>query len=415
MKDLVLITNNFPVAYGETFLLYEAEYLFNAFERKVIITKTSMKGRVFEVPEDVLLLNVSPTTKPFNYFQVFLVMITHFGIAKRILCDEIDSIKRIFNRNLKFIELKSMFHYLFKAFELFAYIEKNVIPVVHKNTVFYSYWQNSAALALSILKVKHSNFKCVCRAHSGDVYFVRNKLNYLPCRNFISETLDSVFFISNDSLLYQEKLLYKKYNSYSISRLGTVVVRKNVVFAQSSVRTIVSCSNLISLKRVELIIEALALIDSFNIKWIHFGDGMLKESLLAMAEVKLSVKNNVEFKFMGNIPNAEIHRFYASNNIDLFVNVSESEGIPVSIMEAMSYGIVVLATNVGGTNEIVNEDNGHLLPSNLSCSYLANSIEYFLSLTEEKYRSYSNNAFKKWESEYSAKNNYKNFVTQLKA
>jgi glycosyltransferase involved in cell wall biosynthesis len=142
---------------------------------------------------------------------------------------------------------------------------------------------------------------------------------------------------------------------------------------------------------------------------------MLKESLLAMAEVKLSVKNNVEFKFMGNIPNAEIHRFYASNNIDLFVNVSESEGIPVSIMEAMSYGIVVLATNVGGTNEIVNEDNGHLLPSNLSCSYLANSIEYFLSLTEEKYRSYSNNAFKKWESEYSAKNNYKNFVTQLKA
>lgn len=415
MKDLVLITNNFPVESGETFLLYEAEYLFDAFERKVIITKTFGQSLIFKLPEDVLSLRIRPTTKPLHYISLFFKIITHFSITFKILHDETSSIKRIFNRNLKFVELKSLFHYLFKAFELVNYIEKTVIPVIHENSVFYSYWQNVSAFALSILKIKYPNFKCVCRAHSGDVYFSSQEINYLPCRNFISKTLDKVFFISNYSLRYQEELLSEKYNSFTVSRLGTNSITKNNQLLQTNYRTIVSCSNLIALKRIELIIEALTLIDNFNIRWIHFGDGTLKESLLTMAEEKLSVKKNIEFKFMGNTPNAEIHKFYASNYVDLFVNVSESEGIPVSIMEAMSYGIVVLATNVGGTGEIVNEDNGQLLTSDLSCSYLAHTIENFLSLSEDKYRDYSNNAFKKWELEYSAKINFQSFVSQLKS
>lgn len=41
--------------------------------------------------------------------------------------------------------------------------------------------------------------------------------------------------------------------------------------------------------------------------------------------------------------------------------MSDSEGIPVSIMEAMSFGIPVIARNVGGMSEIVNEENGLLL------------------------------------------------------
>ena len=50
------------------------------------------------------------------------------------------------------------------------------------------------------------------------------------------------------------------------------------------------------------------------------------------------------------------------NDFDLFVNMSLSEGIPVSIMEAISFGIPIIATNVGGNAEIVNDETGVLIP-----------------------------------------------------
>ena len=51
--------------------------------------------------------------------------------------------------------------------------------------------------------------------------------------------------------------------------------------------------------------------------------------------------------------NEKIMDFYRNNPIDIFINVSTNEGVPVSIMEAISFGIPIIATNVGGTNEIV--------------------------------------------------------------
>ncbi len=50
----------------------------------------------------------------------------------------------------------------------------------------------------------------------------------------------------------------------------------------------------------------------------------------------------------GGISNAEVFQFYRDNKVDLFVNASTSEGLPVSIMEAISFGIPSIATNVGG-------------------------------------------------------------------
>ena len=48
----------------------------------------------------------------------------------------------------------------------------------------------------------------------------------------------------------------------------------------------------------------------------------------------------------------------------MFINVSTTEGTPVSIMEAISCGIPVIATSVGGNVEIVQERNGYLLDKN---------------------------------------------------
>ena len=78
--------------------------------------------------------------------------------------------------------------------------------------------------------------------------------------------------------------------------------------------------------------------------------------------------------------NFEILDFYKNNYIDLFINLSYSEGIPVSIMEAMSYSIPTLATNVGGVSELVNEDNGVLVERDSIAEEITSDILKFIKL-----------------------------------
>ncbi|MBK8368427.1 MAG: glycosyltransferase [Bacteroidetes bacterium] len=71
--------------------------------------------------------------------------------------------------------------------------------------------------------------------------------------------------------------------------------------------------------------------------------------------------------------------FYKDKPVDLFVNVSEIEGIPVSIMEAISFGIPCIGTNVGGVSEIVNEQTGFLIDKNFEPNEVAELLSKYLS------------------------------------
>jgi teichuronic acid biosynthesis glycosyltransferase TuaC len=70
-----------------------------------------------------------------------------------------------------------------------------------------------------------------------------------------------------------------------------------------------------------------------------------------------------KFKLAGFVPDAELPSFY--NAADLFVLPSKSgEGLPLVGLEAMSCGLPVIATNVGGISEIMVKDAGKLVPPN---------------------------------------------------
>jgi glycosyltransferase involved in cell wall biosynthesis len=70
-------------------------------------------------------------------------------------------------------------------------------------------------------------------------------------------------------------------------------------------------------------------------------------------------------EFLGWVDNEK--KSAAFNNSDVFVLPSYAEGLPISILEAMSYGKAVIATDVGGVSEVVREnENGILIePGNL--------------------------------------------------
>ena len=94
-------------------------------------------------------------------------------------------------------------------------------------------------------------------------------------------------------------------------------------------------SQLIQRKRVDLVLSALSEFASknkdVNVRWTHFGTGDMEKDL----KMKASSINipNMRTTFMGYVPNVEIMQFMEESNVDVFINLSTSEGVPVSIMK----------------------------------------------------------------------------------
>jgi glycosyltransferase involved in cell wall biosynthesis len=88
--------------------------------------------------------------------------------------------------------------------------------------------------------------------------------------------------------------------------------------------------------------------------------------------------------------------------------LSESEGVPVSIMEAQSFGIPVIATNVGGTSEIVNERVGILLSDNPTRNDVCKALEEVLksNISREFIK-------KEWNKISNAERNFSEFASEL--
>jgi len=81
------------------------------------------------------------------------------------------------------------------------------------------------------------------------------------------------------------------------------------------------------------------------------------------------------FRLTGFVSDEELPLYY--NVADLFALPSKSgEGLPLVALEAMACGMPVIATNVGGTSEIMNEAYGKLVPPNSPASLSEAIVEF---------------------------------------
>ena len=328
-----------------------------------------------------------------------------------------DFVYLIRKRSLSFITARELIFYSAST----AIDSKKIIGVLKENglshkdkLLLYSYRMNTGALTIIKVKKHFNNAKCIARAHAIDLYEYRHEKNYLPLRRKILKGLAALFCISNDGKQYVERYKYD-HCKVEVSRLGTA----DCGIEEGSQSTdlihtplIVSCSRISPEKRIDKIIDALALIDE-PIRWIHIGDGKAYEELKKYANEKLGSKTNVSFNMAGNMENSAVSVFYKTHYVDCFVNVSSAEGIPVSIMEACSFGIPVIATNVGGTGEIVKDKyNGYLLPADFENELLASTISSMINDKTDICRMRLN-ARKEWEDDFNEERNYKLFSESI--
>jgi sugar transferase (PEP-CTERM/EpsH1 system associated) len=161
-------------------------------------------------------------------------------------------------------------------------------------------------------------------------------------------------------------------NGVDLSRFGTVAraAARRELGLDDDVFVIGTAGRLVPVKDQGLIVEAVAELSRRGRRVVALiaGEGPLLDELRAHAAAK-GVADVI--RFLGHRPDLE--RVFAA--LDIFVLSSISEGLSNTILEAMASGLPVVATRVGGADELVlDEATGVLVPPR-SAGALADAIE----------------------------------------
>lgn len=155
----------------------------------------------------------------------------------------------------------------------------------------------------------------------------------------VSSTTD-LRFLNNQFPGYEEKIL--KHPNWVEAASPTMKTKKD---------SIISVGRLEDQKNYSFLINSFSNSD-FKIDII--GDGSEKESLMQLANHK-----NANINFIGRISNSDLQ--IKLTEYKYFVTSTRYEGNPKSILEAMSAGCIVIAPNVPGVNEIIENDVNGIL------------------------------------------------------
>lgn len=310
-------------------------------------------------------------------------------------------------RSFYFRNFGKLLNHLVLQFSAAECFEKFIAKDIHQDTVFYTYWFKQWTVALSIIKQKHRQLKFVSRVHGGD-YDEDQLKTTLPFRYFQLEKINHIFPVSAYGRNYLLNTFKVPASKMTTSRLGLPIM-PSVFKLKEDQLIIVSCSAIIPLKRVHLIIEILKNI-KIPAKWVHFGGGELLEDVKRKAS---ELQHTLEFK--GYVPNQEFMDYLGNNPVSLFINVSESEGIPVSMMEAISQGIPLIGTDVCGVPEIVTDTTGLLLPVDFDPAEVAEKITELHQKQTIYSNTYRSGIIEFYKKNFFAEKNYQELAALLKS
>lgn len=415
MKKLLLISNYFPYGNdtGEIYLRSEIEYLSKVYDKVVIISCDAHKKDKLsiELPnnvETIKLQNKSKFLIKIGYF--FKTFKLFFSKKKADYCEEYKEQKSFLNKIF-------LLYFIAKSEDRLKKInsELNIDLKNDDDWIIYSY--RLFDLAYIAIKIKNliknnvSTVKTISRAHGYDLYEEINKLGYLPMRTYLLQNLDRVYPCSKYGQVYLKSKYKINTDNIICMYLGSndygICTTKKI---QNCIE-IVSCSNVVPVKQVDKIANIVREISKCErVHWTHIGSGKLLDSIKI---ANRDLVDNKTISFIGALNHDLVIEFYKNHYFDLFINMSKSEGLPQAIMEAMSFGMPVAATNVGGNSEIVNCENGILVePEETSEKIAADIIRFYknISLNSDKKRK---EVRKEWEKTFYSTNNIKLFIKEL--
>lgn len=402
---LYLITNDFPFGNGEaSFILPELPYLKEKFDVTIISHSLDDEQTCF-LDEDIkvihynrkvsLIWKIFDSICYFGSFAAYREMLDIFKSGERIA-------GRLFESLLFFEEARR-----FKRFLL-----KNHVIDPEKPAIVYCYWFTYYCLTMAEFCRKHPAIKVITRAHRYDLYDEGSRYGRQPFKQYMNKWLDAVIFIAEHGRQYyiNKYGVPQRTEQYQLFRLGVSPIGESHVWQSNKKEfLLVSCAIIIPRKRVRLIVDALTHITDIPIRWVHFGDGSDYDELCRYAHEKLDGKDNITYDLKGYVPSEKIMDFYGKNYVDAFITTTASEGCPVSVQEAMAYGIPIIGTAVAEIPYMI-QGNGVLLPETPTVTEIVNGIRYLYFQNQDMIDAMRKKSRQLWEDNFCLDTNTTEFI-----
>lgn len=352
-KTLVLVTEGFPLS-GVTereFVMPELGYLLKEFG-KVYLLPLRDDGLECELPKNVIL-DKSLSTRPTGWDKI--KELRHPLVWKRLYND----VRYCGLKRLRMSMAYSVYAFHYER-QIKRFIKKEGLDP--ENTLYYTFWFEYVTSALCLV----GNLKIFTRTHGHDMYERDDTYVSRAWRLVDFKNLKACCAVSRAGFEYMKDRYPQYADKIWLSFLGSRAPQSINPGSSSRNRIVIlCCARLSHEKRVpfqmDLIKEFAERHPEYELIWHQIGGGAesgeVKEKTFVMPP-------NVKVWLHGEKPNSYVRDFLNTRHVDVMMLTSKYEGgVPIAICEAMSFGIPVLATNVGGVPEIVNDENGALLSS----------------------------------------------------
>ena len=310
-------------------------------------------------------------------------------------------------------------------------VMEHIIARADQGYLFYFYWGDKSVLILPFLK----SFMAaqgrrvplaVMRLHGSDA--IEEAKGILPFREQVYGAVDYAVPVSGMIESYIKCRYAVQPRNICTFRLGSPEGGRTLSWERGPAGElhIVSCSNVVPLKRVEYIADAVALLaerlhneggigDVKSLCWTHIGDGPQRVALEQHIKSRIAAAgfpaNLCRVEIKGAMPHREVLEYYRNNHIDLFIHASRSEGGPVVIMEAASFAIPVISTKVGAVDEMIPQE--WIIPVEATPDILVDKVVEYLLLPDGKRLALKEQNRRVWEERWNAERNYAAFADFL--
>jgi glycosyltransferase involved in cell wall biosynthesis len=204
----------------------------------------------------------------------------------------------------------------------------------------------------------------------NNIWDTIEKLNDLAIGKQVINEADKIIVVSNATKNYVLSLgadpekMRVLHNGVDLTRFRPLTEIKDTMREQLGIskdaKVVLTVRRLVYKNGIDTLIESAKAVIKKNPKvvFIVVGKGPDFKEVKEKIE-QFGIQKN--FKLVGFVSDKDLPRYY--NVADFFALPSKSgEGLPLVALEAMACGLPVIATNVGGTSEIMNENYGKLVP-----------------------------------------------------
>lgn len=415
---LLLLTDHYPFETGEEFLEQEIGYLASRFEAIVVVPMRSRVGatQTRSLPEGVTAMALDLPAE--HTWKKRLVR--HLGSLLFGPC-RLELRAKHLNPRAVMAEL----HFAVDVADRLEVLRGSSLygeRLAGRPLLVYSYWlHRGSGVAVALKHLHRAPIAAVSRAHAYDVDEADRPDGHLPWRRRLVAELDEIYPISR----YARSFLvpYKRGERgarLEIRHLGTPAITQTSALAGESgardgVIRLVSLSHMAPYKRVDRLADAVGALTAMgrSVEWTHIGESDPRRREI-MLEYARTIAPSAVVNFLGYQPNETVPHILRDGGFTVFVNASDGEGVPVSIMEAMAAGLPVVATDVGGTSEIVHHgENGFLVPAGCTGEQLSDAVLAVVDLSAEERALMVGAARTTWATEFCADEQYSDMADHL--